>query len=123
MNAAKEKQSAKLSQNLEEQTKRLKNKEDELRKTKLETDKYYKALSSIRDGLQLNMSIADCTLQKTKQKSAQNSPCNSRDSDSGSSKQCKTEKNSNGVNSESSGNVQVTDKKVKTEKDDDMNVD
>lgn len=124
INTTKEKQLLKLSHDLEEQSKKLKNTEDDLKKTKSESDKYCKALSSIRDGLQLNMNIADFTLQKSKSRSARNSPINHTESDSDNSLRsnkskvdCKTEKESNGIDNEHS-EKSFDNVKVKTE---DMN--
>lgn len=112
----------KLTLNLEEQSKKLKNTEDDLKKTKIEAEKYYKALSNIRDGLQSSINIAEHTLQKGKSKSTRSSPMSCADSDSENSSQSnknkmdmKTEKESNGfshTNCESSDSVQS-----KTEKD------
>lgn len=128
ISATKEKQCTKLNQNLEEQSKKLKNTEDDLKKAKQEAEKYHKALSNLKDGLQSNMNIVESALLKSRSRSARNSPLTRRDSDpdcgSHSNKNktdIKTEKETNGLNNgnceASTVNVQIKAEKTEEQMD------
>lgn len=79
--STKDKLAQKLTLDLDDQKQKLRSAEEDLKRTRSETDRYHRTLCSLKEGLQSSLFLTDSALQRSKPRSSRSSPSN-RDSDS-----------------------------------------